>query len=316
MTNRVEFKTRLWHTVVCFVLAISIVIGTYSIVDAVKYPCKTYKNVSYGAHDMDVYIPNDVTNKTDAGAVLFIYETGWSSGLKSQVEYPAKEIASKGYITASMDVTHVGNGGNVWQNLQEITAAITKLKEFAADKGIQLSKIALHGTSSGAHLAMLYAWSCPQDSPVEISFAVNLSGATDFHSDTWKEWNYDEWYGPTLACALQGAEQFEEYRNADGKIAAKDIPGDVLEQAINAVSPLYYLNENSVPIICGYASDGKDGIFPTKNKTLLYEELSRLNVRYDAYEFPQSTHSLSSDAKIKTELYDKVIEYCKTFFGY
>lgn len=314
--NRVDFRTRLWHSIVCFVIAAAIVISGYFIYDTAKYPCKKYKNVSYGTQTMDIYIPKKCDNKDGAGAILFIYETGWSSGIKSAVEYTAKEFASAGYVTASMDVTHVGDGATVWNNIDEISSAISKLKEFSVEKGITLNHLALHGTSSGAHLSMLYGWGFSEKSAIDISFIVNLSGATDFHSETWTEWNYDKWYGPTLACALNGIEEFEPYKNADGKLAAENIPADILEQTINKVSPLNYLSKDSVPVICGYAPDGEDGIFPTKNKTLLYDKLHALGVKNERFEFAKSTHSLASDSKTQKQLYEKVKQYCKEYFGY
>lgn len=276
-----------------------------------------YLNVSYGEYErntMDIYLPASKEDNT-YGALLFIHGGSWTSGDKSSEASLCKKYVAEGYVTASINYHYIDQTHPVSTNMNDIELAIKKLQSFCAEKGYNVTNLALHGYSSGGHLATLFSYSCPEKSVIPIAFVVNMAGPSDFTSDTWNEWSYDKNTGPSLACMLYGAENLKEY-SPKGWIDMSLIPAQTLESVINNVSPMYYMNEKSVPTICGYAGDGKDGIVPTKNKTIIYEKLNKFNIEHDCFNFENSNHFLMSDPLVREALYDKVDDYCKKYFGY
>ncbi len=269
-----------------------------------------YADISYGDFErntMDIYLPEKADNKT-YGAMLFIHGGSWTSGDKSSEAYLCKEYSKKGYVTATINYHYIDADSTISTNMDDIASAIQKLKDFCTEKGYNITNMALHGYSSGAHLATLFSYSCPERSAIPLSFVVDMVGPSDFNSDTWNEWDYDKNTGPGLALLLYGM------KNLDNGIA--DLTKEKQQEIINYVSPVYYINEQTIPTICGYAGDGKDGIVPSKNRTAITDSLAKYNVKSDCFVFENSNHFLLGDMDVKAALYDKVDEYCKTYFGY
>ncbi len=267
-----------------------------------------HTDIVYGEHErnvMDIYLPQKHADEAPYGAILFIHGGSWTQGDKSSEAYMCKEYAKKGYVTASISYHYIDFSTPVSVNMTDIELSIKKLKSFSEDKGYDVSNLALHGYSSGAHIATLFSYSCPEKSVIPLSFVVNMAGPADFNSDTWNEWDYDKNTGPYLASMLYGMQNIDA-----------DTTSEKMQEIIDNVSPVSYINENTIPTICGYAGDGKDGIVPTKNKTITFEALKKNNVPNDCFTFENSNHFLISDPLTRQALYSKVDEYCKTYFGY
>ncbi len=263
-----------------------------------------HTDISYGDFErnkMDIYLPKKDTTAKSFGALIFIHGGSWTSGDKSSEAYLCKKYVEKGYVTATINYHYIDNNNAINSNMDDISSAIEKLKSFCSEKGYNVEKLALHGYSSGAHLATLFSYAYPEKSSIPLAFVVNMAGPSDFNSNTWNEWDYDENTGPGLATLLYGV-------NSDQSKSLQD--------KINAVSPTFYINKNSIPTICGYAGDGKDGIVPTKNKTITFAKLKEHNVKNACFSFDNSNHFLISDPDTRKALYEKVDEYCKTYFGY
>ncbi len=269
-----------------------------------------YEDIAYGEAErniMDIYLPEKTAAEQTFGAIIFVHGGSWTSGDKSSEAYLCQSYTEKGYVTASINYHYIDYDHPVSTNMNDIELAIKTLQSFCSEKGYNVTNLALHGYSSGAHLVTLFSYSCPERSAIPLSFVVNMAGPADFNSATWHEWNYDKNTGPGLAMQLYGMKNIPN---------ASDISPEKLQEIINTVSPAFYINESSIPTICGYAGDGKDGIVPTKNKTITFEKLKQYTVKNDCFNFENSNHFLLSDPSIRTELYNTVDEYCKTYFGY
>ncbi len=257
-----------------------------------------YTDIPYGEGErniMDIYLPEKSEAVKDFGAIIFIHGGSWTSGDKASEANLCKSYSAKGYVTASINYHYIDSAHPVSTNMDDIALSIQKLQSFCSEKGYNVTHLALHGYSSGAHIATLFSYAYPERSAIPLSFVINMAGPADFNSSTWHEWNYDANTGPYLALMLYGTND---------------------KNAIEAVSPALYINKNSIPTICGYAGDGKDGIVPTKNKTITFEKLKQHNVKSDCFTFENSNHFLLSDPSVREALYAKVDEYCKTYFGY
>ena len=273
-----------------------------------------HTDISYGEAErnkMDIYLPPKTSSDHTFGALLFIHGGSWTSGDKSSEAYLCKRYSEKGSVTATINYHYIDADHPVSTNMDDIASAINKLQSFCSENGYNVTSLALHGFSSGAHIATLFSYSCPERSVIPLAFVVNMAGPADFNSETWHEWHYDQNTGPSLAIMLYGMKDLGE--NVKGP---SDIPPHKLQEIIDAMSPAFHINENSIPTICGYAGDGKDGIVPTKNKTITFENLKKHNVKSDCFTFENSNHILIGDMDVREALYARVDEYCKEYFGY
>ena len=150
-------------------------------------------------NNYDLYVP-DSANKADKHIVmLFIHGGAWVSGVKSDVNPYVYEFANKGYITATIKYTLLkrsmdDNTLSIFRDLDEIDACVTSLKNaLQNDLGFDTTKtkFVIGGASSGAHLAMLYAYSRGNKGALKPDLVVNAVGPVDIKPDNWKEFNDD-----------------------------------------------------------------------------------------------------------------------------
>ena len=173
--------------------------NTYTTANGFKY------NVNEGAdyvadknnNNFDLYVPDGADRSKDQNVVLFIHGGAWISGLKTHVNPYVKKFASEGYIAATIEYTLLNQEMNntslsIFRDLDEISACLSTMKKSLKELGFNESKLhlVLGGASSGAHLAMLYAYSrgvghvCPFD---DIKFLIDVVGPTDIRADVWKK---------------------------------------------------------------------------------------------------------------------------------
>ena len=67
----------------------------------------------------------------------------------------------------------------------DIQHAIQAVKDKTSALGCAADKLAISGASSGSHLAMLYAYSRAEKSPIPIVLLFQQTGVADFHADCW-----------------------------------------------------------------------------------------------------------------------------------
>lgn len=275
-----------------------------------------FYNISYGTFErnkMDIFFPKKNNEKEERiyGSIVLIHGGAWTSGDKSTFDSFAIDFAKKGLVSTTISYHYVNEEYSLWDELNDIKLAIKKLNSVSQEKGYKINGTSLYGHSAGAHLSVMFGYSIPEQSEIPIRFVVNLAGPIDFHFDTWSELGYDENYISTIAIGLNGIKNYQKYF-IDGKIDVSRVPGDVVEEGIRKVSPLFYMNKNSVPTICVYGS--KDKTVSSKNKVLFVNRLKEIGIKYDFFEFLNSGHSLDKDPELWKEFNNKVDEYCKLYF--
>ncbi len=137
----------------------------------------------------DLYIPYSSTKNKDKynGIILFIHGGSWQYGDKNMMSYLCSRYAKMGYITATLSFTLLGKKeSNIFRILDEITSCIESIKEQLKSQGFNENQlgIAIGGTSSGAHLAMLYSYSIKK-SPIPIKFVINNVGPVSLEPEFW-----------------------------------------------------------------------------------------------------------------------------------
>lgn len=267
-----------------------------------------YKDISYGEASiqcMDIYVPKTAYGNEYNGCVLFIHGGSWLGGDKKEMKSDCEALAEKGYIAATMNYTLYSDeysGINIAEiMMNDVGTAIEKIKAFSSEKGLNITKLATSGYSAGGHISMLFSYSRPQSSAIELVFTANRVGPASFDPQSWPTGDGLMGYG--LASTLSGIEVTEEMI-ADGSAQA----------VVDLVSPVYYVNENTIPSLFAYG--GKDALVNIHNGEMLKQAFENCGAKYDYIVFPNSNHDLGSD-KDKYEQYNAVLaDYLETYFGY
>lgn len=121
--------------------------------DAVRdVPNIAYAQVDGRTLALDLHLPAGVKQPP---LVVFLHGGAWRAGDKS--EYP-KFLVQRGYAVASVDFRS-SNEARFPAQMHDIKAAIRLLRAQAKQYGYRADRIAVAGSSSGAHLAALVATS-------------------------------------------------------------------------------------------------------------------------------------------------------------
>lgn len=265
-----------------------------------------YENLAYGSDAerqiMDLYVPKNVTN---AGLILMIHGGAWIEGDKNSYAAAAKDSCETygqfGLASATINYRYLSESISMSDILDDIDAALAKIKETAASKGVTVDKVLLSGNSAGGHLSMLYAYSRKDTAPITPAAVVNFCGPTDLLDDSFY-----------LNSEL-GIDMIEKLVSwSIGKQVTYETKGNFLQE-IKAVSPLYYVNENTVPTVINH---GKlDTIVPYSNAVALDAKLTEYGVTHVFNTYPNSGHGLDNegDKEINDYAYQLLLEYVQAY---
>ena len=266
---------------------------------------KTYRDVSYldaESCNMNVYVPNGVDRSAPQGVILFIHGGSWSSGDKWEEAIRCRLLANRGYITATMNYTlrteDIADEYNVFMVLDEIDAALHRLKGFLADLGITVDKAALSGYSAGAHLAMLYSYSRHDTAPLDIAFTCSMAGPSDIREEIWGR-DTTRYIGSILT----GVEITEEMLDSG--------EADAL---LESISPVAYISPDAPPTIV--VQGGCDNTVPKSNAESLIGAFTENNVPYDYVYMNRSDHTLLQNPFGHVSYFMLFLKYSRTYFGY
>ncbi|GAL72382.1 alpha/beta hydrolase [Jejuia pallidilutea] len=118
----------------------------------------TYMTVEGTELKLDLFIPKDLSKPLPLIIVIGLHGGAWIKGNRKNFHRACIGLAERGYITASVSY-RLADVAPFPAQIQDVQAAIRWLK-FHADKyGIDSSKVAVTGFSSGGHLAALVATS-------------------------------------------------------------------------------------------------------------------------------------------------------------
>ncbi|MBQ3137687.1 MAG: alpha/beta hydrolase [Clostridia bacterium] len=262
-----------------------------------------FANMSYGKHErqiLDLAIPKD--NDGEVGLILFIHGGAWIAGDKDGYKDAISNCANhEGIAAAALNYRYIDESTSIHDIADDIDSALSAIKEKGAEKGVNINKVLLTGSSAGGHLAMLYAYSRKDTAPVTPAAVVSYSGPTDLYDDNF-------YYGSALGdtatvCTLMSWACGESF-SIENKLSFK--------AALDNVSPLTYVNSNSVPTVICHGE--KDSIVPYSNALSIAEKFEQYGVEYEFVSYPNSDHGLESDPdcakqadKLLREYIDKYI---------
>jgi acetyl esterase/lipase len=166
-------------TVVTLFAALSAVAQTTEVRNFRITSALEYTQGKSGPLKADAYIPN---GPGPFPAILFIHGGGWINGSRNQMVRLIKDLANQGYVgfTIDYDVDPV----HFPASLNESLAALSYMREHAAELRIDPARIAVAGSSAGGELAALVALSpqtrtAPAKEIPPVQAAVILNGVLD-----------------------------------------------------------------------------------------------------------------------------------------
>lgn len=263
-----------------------------------------YRDVSYGAHErnkLDLNIPKD--NDGEIGLILFIHGGAWISGDKSSYEKGIESAASHyGFAAASINYRYISADTDMHDELDDIQNALAKIKEIGLENGVNINKVLLTGDSAGGHLALLYAYSRADVSPVPPVAVVSNSGPTDLYDDNFYHNNAIGDKETIAGLFSYGCGQSFAYSQKE-----------YAREALASVSPVSYVNENTVPTVINHGM--KDSIVPYSNAQTLDRLLTQYGVTHCFNSYPNSDHDLGADSANSDIASDLLVEYCNTYLN-
>lgn len=245
-------------------------------------------DTQYGEHErnyLDLYIPK---GKKAVGVVLMIHGGAWTAGDKNVYRYELEQFAQMGFATAAVNYRYVDDNVDAMDVMDDIEAAVAKIKELGESCGVELTGLLTTGGSAGAHLALLYAYARAESSAIPPKAVVSFCGPTDVADEYY-------YYNEELQCN-NGVGDEEFVAQILGWLAGYPhtyaTRADAKE-ALAAVSPINYVNESCVPTVINHGM--VDDIVPYRNATNLAAKLEECGVTYVLNPYPNSGHGLDVD---------------------
>ena len=263
----------------------------------------TLTNIPYGTRErqiVDIFLPQDT--KCTRGLLLFIHGGGWQEGDKTAHHSDANYFCERGYICASMNYRYVSKELRVFEELDDITAALTRIKQFCEEHGIFTERVLLSGGSAGAHLAMLYAYTRKTEAPLEpvavCAYCPPVSCAkADFllgSSGQVENWKYE------ILSKCCGVALTKENFMASNQ-----------QEALKKISPEEYLTEDSVPTAVFHGKS--DELVPLAHVEDFLCRLNSLGIRHDFLLYENSGHALDKDPDTAQLAKDIIQSYAEAY---
>ncbi len=260
-------------------------------------------DLSYGedeAQRVDLYLPKGRTGET--GLVLFIHGGAWVAGDKSVYTDQAVDVClSHGVAAATVNYRLLSENVAMADILQDIGAALARIRDAAAAEGIVLSGVLLTGASAGGHLALLYAYSCGGTTPIPPAAVVSYCGPSDLTDPNF----YNGTLGDMPAETMKLLMSYALGREA----SFETVPEGPLAEALREISPVNYVSGNTVPTVIAHGR--KDTVVPYSNAEILDAALTAAGATHVLVSYPNSGHGLGEDrdaARMTRELLKQYIQ--------
>ncbi len=271
---------------------------------------KKYSDLQYEnncGHKYDLYVPADTSSEKANYLILYIHGGSFNSGAKADGDAWCKYYAAKGYVTATLDYslqTKQKDASLPTMN-REINNCVTAIKEkCSTDFSITLKGMATCGVSAGGTLAMNYAYTQNENSPIPVKFVFQLAGPADFEPNDWNIL--------IKTNKLKSKAEFVTMMTGENITDEMIVSGEY-NQYIDKISPARLVNSNTVPSLVGYGL--KDHLVPASSRTLLKKAFDDNGVVHDYLEFPNSNHGMYRDLDKMQTFLDKSLKYCNKYFN-
>jgi acetyl esterase/lipase len=229
-----------------------------------------HQDLSYGSHErnvVDISIPDGPVR----GVILFIHGGIWMAGGKENRPVFLDAFRDR-FIVAAMNHRYIDETTHIPDLEDDVAAAVVFIRDFSQQNNVEPGKLIIMGHSSGAHLAMLYAYKRHETSPIPLAFCVNMAGPADM-GDTAFLYNFRQLRLETFFYGLP--EKAAGYHIVEGDITSEGY-SETGRQVLAAISPISYAAPGVPPTIIVH--DAADGWVPYANSAVLNSLLNTYGV--------------------------------------
>ena len=295
----------MFEKIVAFFMAIiNFFMGLFGLgeIGGQKFDCQTFFDMSYGTHErqvVDLCVPDDASG--DLGLVLFIHGGAWIAGDKesydSGMNYGASEL---GIATASVNYRYISNDVDILDILDDIDAALAKIRQKGAEVGVNINRVLLTGDSAGGHLSLLYAYARKNTASITPVAVISNSGPTDLYDDNF--YHNNALGDVATICDLMSKACGQRF-TYETKESAKS--------ALNSVSPIAYVSADCVPTVINHGN--ADTIVPFSNAQTLDALLTQYGVEHVLNVYQGADHDLGKDDAAKQRADELLYGYIDRF---
>lgn len=295
----------MWDKIVAFFMAIIAFFSSLFGGAAGSKNPNFIQNEKYGSAKrqvVDIAFPENASG--DVGLVLMIHGGAWVAGDKNSYTDSIKYGATLGLVCAAMNYRYISEKSNINDIMDDITAALGVIKEKAAQRNINITKVLLTGSSAGAHLSLLYAYSRKAEAPITPAAVVSYCGPTDLA----------DWDEAHIKNNAMGDSNFV-YKlisyAAGCEVTAQNYKSNEIQTVLKKISPLYYVDKSTVPTVICHGQ--KDSVVPFSDSVKLDAALTESGVTHRYVVYPNSDHGLDNDPEAAKIGGDLLIEYAATY---
>ena len=295
----------MFDKIIAFFLAIiNFFLGLFGLgaIGGQDFDCQTFFDMAYGTHErqvVDLCIPDGASG--DLGMVLFIHGGAWIAGDKESYEGGMNYGASSlGIATASTNYRYLSENVDILDILDDIDAALAKIKAKGNEVGVNINKVLLTGDSAGAHLSLLYAYARKSTAPIAPVAVISNSGPTDLYDDNFYHNNA---LGDEAVISDLMSKACGQRFTYETKESAKE--------ALYRVSPIDYVSADCVPTVINHGN--ADSIVPFSNAQTLDALLTEYGVEHVLNVYEGADHDLGKDEAAKKRADELLFGYIDRF---
>jgi acetyl esterase/lipase len=268
--------------------------------EALRYTLR--RDLSYGPHErnvVDISIPEGPVE----GVILFIHGGMWIIGGKEN-RPNFLDVFRDRFAVASMNHRYIDETVHIKDLEEDVIAAVAFIRDFCLENKGEPGKLIIMGHSSGAHLAMLYAYKNHAAGPMPLAFCVDMAGPADM-ADIAFLYNFKKLRMEKLFYSM--AEKAAAYHIVDGDITSEGY-SEAGKQVLALISPISYTTAEVPPTIIVH--DVADNIVPYSNSAVLNSVFNLYGVdHYFMATYSGIGHALGARyVNGKGARYDKTLE--------
>ena len=267
---------------------------------------------------LDIYTPKgNVPSKLPV--LIYVHGGGWVEGDKvilkdDYVENTMAKLIAKQYAVISINYTLLNDSTHFPQPLEDTKDAIRWVRKNAEKYNFDTHNIGIFGTSAGAHLSLMAAYT-PDDtfigSPELSSYPSSVNYVIDHYcpADLNKLFHTKTGTIPVFMVGLLSKKIISLQKNLVKGLSGYDIDKDQQKiiEYFKTVSPVNVVS-GGVPTLI--MQGNKDKIVPLSQSKKLYRRLKRANIQTSLVVVDNGVHSFSTtDKPYLDRLTDQMVDF-------
>ncbi len=212
-------------------------------------------------HRLDLYLPKEAKDEGPLPLLIYIHGGGWRNGDKNGGGRRVAEFVASGHYAGASIGYRLTDEAQWPAQLDDCKAAIRWIKAHAAEYRIDPDRIAVWGTSAGAHLVTMLGLT--NDRP---DLEGPLGKCLDQNSNVAC---VVDWYGPANLLTMNKPAGGMNHDAPDSPEALL-IGGAVQEkpEAARAASPVTYVTAKAPPFLIVHGTDDRTVPFPQSEELI------------------------------------------------